>query len=102
MKKASKTRHGVAEAEDRLITLFFPLFVATSGLLIFGFCAQNPGTNRWIGLQFGFGMLSFGLMQVPSVGFNYVSCQADYKNTRTNTLSLLIPTTRWQRTASLW
>ncbi|KAH7263024.1 major facilitator superfamily domain-containing protein [Fusarium tricinctum] len=72
VKKASKTRHGVAEAEDRLTTLFFPLFVATGGLLVFGFCAQNPGPNRWIGLQFGFGMLSFGLMQVPSVGFNYL------------------------------
>jgi MFS family permease len=87
VKKASKTRHGVAEAEDRLPTLFFPLFVATGGLLIFGFCAQNPGPNRWIGLQFGYGMLSFGLMQVPSVGFNYVSCQADYKKHILITLS---------------
>ena len=73
IKKASKKRHGVAEAEDRLPTLFFPLFVATGGLLVFGFCAQNPGPKMWIGLQFGYGMLTFGLMQVPSVGFNYVS-----------------------------
>ncbi|KAJ4021401.1 hypothetical protein NW752_004409 [Fusarium irregulare] len=72
IKKASKKRHGVAEAEDRLPTLFFPLFVATGGLLVFGFCAQNPGPKMWIGLQFGYGMLTFGLMQVPSVGFNYL------------------------------
>ncbi|KAL4724741.1 hypothetical protein ACLX1H_008186 [Fusarium chlamydosporum] len=72
IKKASNKRHGVAEAEDRLPTLFFPLFVATGGLLVFGFCAQNPGPNMWIGLQFGYGMISFGLMQVPSVGFNYL------------------------------
>ncbi|KAF4450873.1 hypothetical protein F53441_6061 [Fusarium austroafricanum] len=72
VKKASKTRHGVAEAEDRLPTLFFPLFTATGGLLVFGFCAQNPGHNRWVGLQVGYGMLTFGLMQVPSVGFNYL------------------------------
>ncbi|CEI68314.1 hypothetical protein FVEN_g5516 [Fusarium venenatum] len=72
VKKASKKRHGVAEAEDRLPTLFFPLFVATGGLLVFGFCAQHPGGNMWIGLQFGYGMLTFGLMQVPSVGFNYL------------------------------
>jgi hypothetical protein len=72
VKKASKKRHGVAEAEDRLPTLFFPLFVATGGLLVFGFCAQYPGGNMWVGLQFGYGMLTFGLMQVPSVGFNYL------------------------------
>ncbi|GKU10922.1 major facilitator superfamily transporter [Fusarium langsethiae] len=72
VKKASKKRHGVAEAEDRLPTLFLPLFVATGGLLVFGFCAQHPGGNMWVGLQFGCGMLTFGLMQVPSVGFNYL------------------------------
>jgi MFS family permease len=76
VKKASKTRHGVAEAEDRLPTLFFPLFIATGGLLVFGFCAQNPGGHRWVGLQVGYGMLTFGLMQVPSVGFNYVSLKS--------------------------
>ncbi|KAF5969530.1 HOL1 [Fusarium coicis] len=70
--KASKTRNGVAESEDRLPTLFFPLFIATCGFLVFGFCAKNPGGHNWVGLQVGYGMLSFGLMQVPSVGFNYL------------------------------
>ncbi|KAF4339646.1 HOL1 [Fusarium beomiforme] len=70
--KATKTRHGVAEAEDRLPTLFFPLFIATGGFLVFGFCAQNPSKHGWVGLQVGYGMISFGLMQVPSVGFNYL------------------------------
>jgi MFS family permease len=73
VKKANSKRHGVAEAEDRLPTLFFPLATATCGFLVFGFCAQYPGPKQWVGLEVGYGMLSFGLMQVPSVGFNYVS-----------------------------
>ncbi|KAM5345101.1 hypothetical protein ACJ41O_010963 [Fusarium nematophilum] len=72
VKQATKKRHGVAEAEDRLPTLFFPLAVATCGFFVFGFCAQNPGPNRWVGLEVSYGMLAFGLMQVPSVGFNYL------------------------------
>lgn len=71
--KAKQKRHGMAEAEDRLPTLFFPLVIATLGFFVFGFCAQYPGPNRWAGLQVGFGMITFGLTQVPSVGFNYVS-----------------------------
>jgi len=49
------------------------LFLATTGLWTFGFSAQNPAPNAWLGLQFGSGMLAFGLMQAPSIGFNYVS-----------------------------
>ena len=71
--KAKMLREGVAEAEDRLPILAFPLVLATGGLLVFGFSAQYPGSSRWIGLEAGFAMLSFGLMQVPSVGFSYVS-----------------------------
>lgn len=71
--QAKKQHHGMAEAEDRLPTAFFPLVVAVAGFFVFGFCAQNPGPNRWVGLQFGYGMIAFGLTQVPSVGFNYVS-----------------------------
>ncbi|KAF1955029.1 MFS general substrate transporter [Byssothecium circinans] len=33
---------------------------------------QNPSPKGWIGLQFGMGMVGFGLMQAPSVGFNYI------------------------------
>ncbi|KAK4034617.1 major facilitator superfamily domain-containing protein [Parachaetomium inaequale] len=73
LKSQAKQQHrGMAEAEDRLPTLFFPLFVATTGFFVFGFCAQYPGPTRWVGLQFGYGMLAFGLTQVPSVGFNYL------------------------------
>jgi hypothetical protein len=71
----SRAKHqgrGMAEAEDRLPTLFFPLVVATAGFFVFGFCAQYPGPDRWVGLQAGYAMISFGLTQVPSVGFNYV------------------------------
>ncbi|KAL2135112.1 hypothetical protein VTI74DRAFT_9705 [Chaetomium olivicolor] len=73
LKSSAKHQHrGMAEAEDRLPTLFFPLAVATGGFFVFGFCAQYPGASRWVGLQVGFGMLSFGLTQVPSCGFNYL------------------------------
>jgi hypothetical protein len=75
-RQAKKQRHGMAEAEDRLPTLFFPLVVATSGFFVFGFSAQYPGPDRWVGLEFGAGMVSFGLTQVPSVGFNYVSLRS--------------------------
>lgn len=71
--RAKHEGHGFAEPEARLPTMFPSLFVATSGFFIFGFCAEYPGGNRWIGLEFGYGMLSFGLMQIPSIGFNYVS-----------------------------
>jgi MFS family permease len=71
---ARKAAHrGTAEAEDRLPTLFLPLAIATGGFFVFGFCVQYPAPDRWVGLMFGFGMVAFGLMQVPSVGFNYVS-----------------------------
>jgi MFS family permease len=72
-RQAKRSHEGVAEPEDRLPTIFFPSAVATCGFFVFGFCAQYPGTYRWIGLEVGFGMLVFGLMQIPSIGFNYVS-----------------------------
>lgn len=67
------THEGFAEPESRLPTMFPALAVATGGFFVFGFCAQYPGTNRWIGLEVGYAMLTFGLTQVPSIGFNYVS-----------------------------
>lgn len=62
-----------AEAEARLPVAIPGLILATTGLWTFGFCAQNPGPHMWVGMQFGIGMLCFGLMQAPSIGFNYVS-----------------------------
>lgn len=70
--QATKKRGGTAEAEDRLPTMFAPLAIATAGFFVFGFCADSPGGTRWVGLQAGFAMVSFGLMQVPSLGFNYL------------------------------
>lgn len=62
------------EPEERLPIAIPGLILATTGLWIFGFCAQNPGlAHMWAGMQFGLGMLCFGLMQAPSIGFNYVS-----------------------------
>jgi hypothetical protein len=71
--KSSARHHHYVEPEARLPTMFPALFIATAGFLVFGFSAQNPGPNVWVGLQFGFGMITFGLMQAPSVGFSYVS-----------------------------
>ncbi|KAM0270051.1 hypothetical protein ACHAQH_009551 [Verticillium albo-atrum] len=73
LKRKAKVRgHGMSEAEDRLPLLCFPLILSTCGFFVFGFCVQHPGGSRWVGLQAGFAMLSFGLMQVPSIGFNYL------------------------------
>ncbi|CAE7205012.1 hypothetical protein P3342_011764 [Pyrenophora teres f. teres] len=69
---AKKDTHGFAEPEARLATALPALFLATAGALIFGFVAEHPSQTGWVGLQFGFGMVSFGLMQAPSVGFNYL------------------------------
>ncbi|KAF2688095.1 MFS general substrate transporter [Lentithecium fluviatile CBS 122367] len=69
---ARKDTHGFAEPEARLVTALPALSIATAGSLIFGFVGQNPSPTGWVGLQFGIGMVSFGLMQAPSVGFNYL------------------------------
>lgn len=62
------------EPEARLPIAIPGLFLATTGLWTFGFCAQNLGpAHMWVGMQVGLGMLCFGLMQAPSIGFNYVS-----------------------------
>ncbi|KAF9698729.1 hypothetical protein EKO04_003268 [Ascochyta lentis] len=71
-RSAKKDTHGYAEPEARLVTALPALFIATAGALIFGFVGQNPSTTGWVGLQFGIGMIAFGLMQAPSVGFNYL------------------------------
>ncbi|GMG06505.1 unnamed protein product [Aspergillus oryzae var. brunneus] len=60
------------ESEARLPIALPGLVLATTGLWTFGFCAQASNPHMWIGMQFGLGMLSFGLMQAPSIGFNYV------------------------------
>lgn len=71
--QAKHEGHGFAEPESRLPASFPGLIVATCGLFVFGFCAQYPGPKVWVGLEVGYAMLSFGLMQVPSIDFNYVS-----------------------------
>ncbi|EON67977.1 hypothetical protein W97_07123 [Coniosporium apollinis CBS 100218] len=70
--QAKHESHGLGEPETRLKTALPGLFLATAGLLVFGFCAANPSPKGWVGLQVGYGMVSFGLMQCPSVGFNYL------------------------------
>lgn len=69
---AKRNTHGFAEPEARLVTALPALFIATAGALVFGFVAQNPSPRGWVGLQVGLGMVAFGLMQAPSVGFNYL------------------------------
>lgn len=73
---AKKESHGYSEPESRLPAALPALAISTAGIILFGFCAQYPGSfgsKKWIGLEFGMGMVSFGLMQAPSVGFTYVS-----------------------------
>jgi len=70
--EAKKECHGYGEPESRLKTQFPALTLGTFGLWVFGACAANPGPRRWVGMQFGYGMLAFALMQAPSVGFNYI------------------------------
>jgi hypothetical protein len=69
---AQKDLQGFNEPESRLVTALPALFVATVGALIFGFVGDNASPTGWVGLQFGIGMVAFGLMQAPSVGFNYL------------------------------
>lgn len=72
--------HRYVEPEARLPTMFPSLAIATAGFLVFGFCAQNPGPMVWLGLEFGHGMIAFGLMQAPSIGFSYVSHAVHFIN----------------------
>ena len=69
---AKRDTHGYAEPEARLVTALPALFIATAGALVFGFVGQHPSPLGWVGLEFGIGMVAFGLMQAPSVGFNYL------------------------------
>src|SRR5688572_28001203 len=69
---AKKDVHGFTEPESRLVSALPAVFISTFGALIFGFVGQNPSPLGWVGLQFGIGMIAFGLMQAPSVGFNYL------------------------------
>ncbi|KAK3685145.1 major facilitator superfamily domain-containing protein [Podospora appendiculata] len=69
---AKRQGHGFAEPESRVPILLPSLAVATGGLLLFGFCAQYPGEYRWVGLVFAYGMVAFGLTQVPAIWFNYL------------------------------
>jgi hypothetical protein len=71
--RASREDSGLFEPEYRLPAFFGSLFLSTAGLWIFGFCAAHPSPSGWIGLAMGMGMLSFGIVQIPSIGFNYVS-----------------------------
>jgi MFS family permease len=73
LKSAAKhDANHLVEPEARLPIMLPSLAIATIGFLVFGFCAQNPGPSVWAGLEVGHGMITFGLMQAPSIGFNYV------------------------------
>ncbi|EMC98599.1 hypothetical protein BAUCODRAFT_102930 [Baudoinia panamericana UAMH 10762] len=71
-RQAQHEEHGLSEPESRLPALMPGLFLAVTGLWMFGFCAANPSHAAWVGLEVGYGMLTFGLMQVPSIDFNYI------------------------------
>ncbi|KAL1305030.1 hypothetical protein AAFC00_003929 [Neodothiora populina] len=69
---AKRDSHGYGEPEARVPLMFPALVIAFAGALAFGFSAQALTPKAWIGLEFGSGMIAFGLMQVPSIGFNYL------------------------------
>lgn len=71
-RQAKRESHGFSEPEARIPLMFPALIIAFAGSLCFGFSAQAGTPMSWIGLEFGMGMISFGLMQVPSIGFNYL------------------------------
>lgn len=70
--RAKREQHGFAEPENRLPAMFPALFIATTGIWTFGFCAANPSPSAWAGMVVGFGMVGFGITQIPSIGFNYL------------------------------
>ncbi|KAL4861446.1 hypothetical protein BDV12DRAFT_208029 [Aspergillus spectabilis] len=70
--QARRSQNGYVEAESRLPIAVPGLFLATAGMWTFGFCAAHPSSTGWVGMQFGIGMVSFGVLQVPSIGFNYI------------------------------
>ncbi|EGP86985.1 uncharacterized protein MYCGRDRAFT_86328 [Zymoseptoria tritici IPO323] len=71
-KRAKDDDNGLSEPESRLPALFPGVFLATTGLWTFGFCAANPSENAWAGLAVGIGMISAATATVPSIGFNYI------------------------------
>ncbi|KEQ82771.1 MFS general substrate transporter [Aureobasidium pullulans EXF-150] len=71
-RQAKRERHGFSEPEARIPLMFPALLIATAGSICFGCSAQAATPKAWIGLEFGAGMVAFGLMQVPSIGFNYI------------------------------
>ncbi|KAJ0419701.1 major facilitator superfamily domain-containing protein [Aspergillus carlsbadensis] len=71
-RRATQHADGLVEAESRLPLSGPGLFLATAGLLTFGFCAEHPGGSAWAGLVVGNGMLTFGLVLVPGIVYAYI------------------------------
>ncbi|KAK5130175.1 hypothetical protein LTR08_002429 [Meristemomyces frigidus] len=69
---AKKESHGLAEPESRLPAMFPALFLSTMGILMFGMCAANPSPHAWAGIMVAYGMVGFGITQIPSIGFSYL------------------------------
>jgi hypothetical protein len=72
-RRARQQADGFAEPESRLPLCAPGLFLATAGLLTFGFAATHPGGSAWAALVVGNGMLTFGLVMVPGIAYTYVS-----------------------------
>ncbi|EMC95506.1 hypothetical protein BAUCODRAFT_123934 [Baudoinia panamericana UAMH 10762] len=87
---AKHERDGLAEPESRLPIMFPALFLAVTGMWTFGFSAQYPGAHTWAGLAVGFGMVSFSITQIPSVGFNYLIESYGYMSSNCFVLTTII------------
>lgn len=71
-RSAKRETNGYVEPERRLPLIFPGLIVATLGPLVFGLCAQAKTPKAWVGMEVGYGMIAFGLMIAPSIGFTYI------------------------------
>lgn len=72
--QARRDIHGYNEPEVRLKLALPGLFLAATGQWTYGFSVEYvDSTSGWGGMMVGMGMVAFGLMQAPSIGFNYVS-----------------------------
>ena len=88
-RKSKRSVYGFIEPEQRLKLIVPVLVLATAGPIVFGFAGQNPSKYGWVGLAFGYVstsvsacrllwltirkvMVCFGVMQILSVGFNYI------------------------------
>lgn len=69
-KRLSRKRGGMFEPEMRLVLIAFPALMVFTGILLFGFAAQQQ--LHWIALFIGYGLVSIGLSGASGISMTYV------------------------------